>query len=172
MPATPGKRYYAVRAPARIVGLAEEGGAHGIHEDWESVQRFVRDRDASVRAAMAGNHRKFRDRREAEEFAASKPEMFFVRKEVGQAMHAMGFYSVAVLTLALVCAMIGPTFDYFQCSKDYLQTQMHCYGMLQALALVSHYQLQFCSVAGAALVFLLVLPWLEIEEADPSPSAD
>ena len=75
-----------------------------------------------------------------------------------------------MLTLALACAMIG-----FQCSKDYMQTRMHCYGMLQALAVVSHYQLQFCSAAGAALVFLLVLPWLELEEPEPeptSPSAD
>ena len=34
---------------------------------------------------------------------------------------------------------------------------MHCYGMLQALALVSHYQLQLYYAAGAALVFLLGL---------------
>ena len=63
--------YFGVRAPQAIVGPQR------IYSEWHEVQALaILNSDPQVRAAMAGNYRRFDTEAEAQEFADSEPIIY------------------------------------------------------------------------------------------------
>ena len=63
--------YFGVRAPQAIVGPQR------VYSEWHEVQALaILNSDPQVRAAMAGNYKKFDTEAEAQEFADSEPIIF------------------------------------------------------------------------------------------------
>jgi hypothetical protein len=51
--------YYGVKADPRKVGVVGDGGAQGVHENWDSVSRFAWFGTEAQKAAMSNNYRGF-----------------------------------------------------------------------------------------------------------------
>jgi hypothetical protein len=51
--------YYGVKADPRKVGVVGDGGAQGVHDNWDSVSRFAWFGSEAQKAAMSNNYRGF-----------------------------------------------------------------------------------------------------------------
>ena len=73
--------WYGCRANPEIVGHVPVG-AHGVHEEWDTVRDHAWYGTEQVRAAMVGNYKRFRNQEAAEDFVKSPPEIFISRDTV------------------------------------------------------------------------------------------